>query len=57
MSANQTNDNDRPHQEEEEVLTPTESRQGVLGHNVRTVLFASLALAVLVGVGFFVYYA
>lgn len=56
MSAKQANDNDR-HREEEEVLTPTESRQGVLGHNVRTVLLVSLALAVLAGLGFFVYYA
>jgi hypothetical protein len=38
-------------------VTATESRQGVTGHHVRIVLVSSLLLAIIVGVGFALYWA
>jgi hypothetical protein len=38
-----------------EPVTVTEARQGVVGHNVSTVLLASLLLAILAGIGLYGY--
>ena len=38
------------------IVTATEARQGVVGHNVNVVLVASLSLAILTGIGLYWYF-